>query len=450
MSTVLQNITLTALWLLYLLLPTASRLEQPCYYYNKTLPTPLYDHSLAFFEKLNKVFIFGGHIATNTPTSSIFKWNINNNEWFTQIPATTPTPEFNTICNNVVTVNHTAYFIGIGNGSVSGVLSGKIYVFDAIQESFIDSNDLKRQPFPAAHGCLTTNNTHIFLVGGKNGKYSYSDYFQIYDIHNNVWHFEQIGQANCCQYCWMINNVLFVFGGYPDWYSMYKYEHGQGWTDLGSKRDSYSGAIAYYNSLIYMIGGISHNGHRNTIDVFDINSKTISNTYYLLSTIIYTTSIIVNDKLFVFGGGLDCADTLCNVAQLTSSVQVCNIATSTSQPTNDYYCQKLRLDVLINSNYSDQLNSLIVNNVSTITNIIKDAIVYEVIVELINTNITSSTLINIAHNITNCDYNNNILKYVNSTYFHENITHKIAETYNILVETLRIHISITETQTFLP
>eukprot|EP01084_Bolivina_argentea_P088152 159158_1 len=139
---------------------TPSETNSMCYYSNKTLPIPLYAHQMTYYHMTNKLFIFGGITTNNIHSTTIYRWNINNeSEWFEKIDETTPTSQFYSMTSNVVVINdRMAYFIGINDGSYT---SGKIYVFDSLNEKFIDNN-FASPPYPAISGCLTTNNSHIF------------------------------------------------------------------------------------------------------------------------------------------------------------------------------------------------------------------------------------------------------------------------------------------------
>eukprot|EP01084_Bolivina_argentea_P088157 159172_1 len=189
----------------------------PCYHYDKILPLPLASHQLAHFHATNKIFIFGGYTGQRY-SSSIFRWDTNNeSKWFQEIDEKTPTTEFVSDINNVVVINDTiAYFIGVDQGHDSR----PIYIFDSLNEKFINNQDLTYPPHSFVSGCLATNNSHIFMVGGiiTSGSPPHLNSLQIYDINNNSWYVEQIelsplNNGFYAQYCKMVDNVLYIFGG---------------------------------------------------------------------------------------------------------------------------------------------------------------------------------------------------------------------------------------------
>ena len=64
---------------------------------------------------------------------------------------------------NVVTINHYAYFIGPVTTIHGSNWSKFIFRFDSNTEEW---DYIERLPFNITDGCVTTNLTHLFIVGG--------------------------------------------------------------------------------------------------------------------------------------------------------------------------------------------------------------------------------------------------------------------------------------------
>eukprot|EP01084_Bolivina_argentea_P016520 30903_1 len=289
--------------------------RQSWYKYDKTLPQPLMYHQLVYFKHINTVYLFGGKSTpnhTNIYQRSIYKWNISNHSsWFELIDTTTPTVNFSSYGNNVVEVNNKAYFIGIYDGSWA---SGQIYVFDPSNDSFLNHN-LTSPPDISSQGCLTTNKTHILMAGGRHSIESFCDDLQIYDTQRNVWDLQPIRISPIyhngiyAQYCVMVNNTLFTFGGssqnvYLNEYYKFESIEDNRWSLLGTKSTSTrSGAAVYYNKLnrIYLIGGFAGHSPVSNIDDFDVAEQKIVATYHTVQPLFGAPAFISNDKLYIFG-----------------------------------------------------------------------------------------------------------------------------------------------------
>eukprot|EP01084_Bolivina_argentea_P220969 374381_1 len=124
---------------------------------------------------------------------------------------------------------------------------------------------------------------------------------QIYSVANNTWFSEEIdvnpaaaGNPWTQQFCYLVNNKLFVFGGsYFDANNnrldddgIYKYE-GQ-WSKIGAlPYPLRSGVAVYYKPYIYLIGGISNKSKKQSILIFDPVQEQLTENTYLLPNVVY-------------------------------------------------------------------------------------------------------------------------------------------------------------------
>eukprot|EP01084_Bolivina_argentea_P192986 331176_1 len=183
---------LIAVWIV----PVRTQLDEPCYYFHKTLPNPLHRHQMVYFKHTNCVYLFGGQISKYNYSNNVYKWNVSNRiSWFKPI-GTTPTAQFSSYTNNAVIIdNRYVYFIGMqtsNNSTQRG--TGDIFIFDTQIESFINNSHVSHMPYTTVEGGLATNNSHIFYLSGVGT--DWCTLLQIYNIRNNEWYIENITTAS--------------------------------------------------------------------------------------------------------------------------------------------------------------------------------------------------------------------------------------------------------------
>ena len=282
---------------------------------------------LAPFETLNKIFIFGGMLYNYSFSDVIYKWDISNgtnDSWFGSIPTKTPRKPFYSFSNNVVVINDTyAYFMGVDDG----INNGSVYIFDAINEVFINHN-MSYWVKPAKYGCLTTNNTHIFMVSGLAGT-EQSQILQQIDITHRTLPIDvglSIELRTSAQYCYLNEDILYIFNGasgsppqYP-YHAIWAYNISSfDYEEIGSNLVSaYAGSTSYHHPYIYLIGGQSLYSMSDIVEIFDIENQMIAGRYRMLKNVSNHGSIIINNTLYIFGG----ADLY---AGIISTVQVCGL-----------------------------------------------------------------------------------------------------------------------------
>eukprot|EP01083_Nonionella_stella_P130189 395101_1 len=113
---------------------------------------------------------------------------IKCNRWIYTDCYNSTSENFYSFVDSVVSIGNIAYFVGMHDGSDN---SGLIYMFDMQQESWIDNSNLEILPIPSTHGCVSTNLSHIFMIGGSKGgmtdtRTNYHNYVQIYDVQSNI------------------------------------------------------------------------------------------------------------------------------------------------------------------------------------------------------------------------------------------------------------------------
>eukprot|EP01084_Bolivina_argentea_P299248 515793_1 len=316
------------LLLLQLIKCNPIEIVQPCHYYNKTLPLPLEQHQMAYFEDINTAYIFGGETCNRTlctSSSNVYKWNISNkNSWFELIKECKTPSMFRAYINNVVVIENHAYFIGLDTHDTHN-----IHVFDYLTDSFIDTN-LSEPLFPDHYGCIITNETHIFMLGGF-----HNILLQIYGIDMDKWVSEKINisiiaslQGFYGQFCQLMNDTLFVFGGMGTNEShnyvlndYYKYElKRKQWTHLGTMPGTTTfGATVRYDSNIFLVGGTNNYyipRSLTNIEIFNAHTEQFEHSYYMIDGVYLFPALLLDNVLYILGGAGDLP---------RATVQVCDV-----------------------------------------------------------------------------------------------------------------------------
>eukprot|EP01083_Nonionella_stella_P036256 98952_1 len=314
-----------------------------------SLPRAIHSHQTAYDPVSNNMFLFGGAIDNSQDPRSpiaidtIYRRNMNQTDWNT-LNVSTPTSIFTAFGQNSFLVNRIVYFIGMKDASSFDQQSGKIYKFNTVSGNWMSNTQLTPPPYPSVEGCLTGNETHLFMIGGRSCYANCLDeYLQIYNINQNSWVSEAINISPIIsngwyqQYCHVIENDLFVFGGCigdidDPIDKIFKYNPLSKWHVLPVTLPKAAGVgvTLFYDPYIYLLGGFSNDlGHAlNTIIEFDINTENITNTYAMQEALNRMDAEIVNEKVYIIGGTLHAFE-----ADASTDVEQCNIL-HTSNPTS--------------------------------------------------------------------------------------------------------------------
>eukprot|EP01083_Nonionella_stella_P002807 8043_1 len=177
------------------------------------LPVEVTGMQLGYTTDPNIVYLFGGQTGPigADPLTSIYKYNVNEDQ-YTLLGTTTPTPQFYTISNNILSVNDIIYFVG----TPMPWPPHYAYAFDVTTETWAE---LSNPSHPAFYGCLTGNDTHLFFIGGVDNAANYIALkgIQMYNIHSNSWSYDTSNDLPIdgwqLGYCAMVNDDIYIFGG---------------------------------------------------------------------------------------------------------------------------------------------------------------------------------------------------------------------------------------------
>ena len=118
----------------------------------------------------------------NGERDTIFKWDLNEqNSWFNNmLSIKTPKP-WTTNTNSAVLLNDTVYFYGMTNDD------DKLHAFSISTEQWLNTSSLKQPQYIREYGCMTANDTHLFVVDGSHEDDTNDTVLQIYNTTTNEW-----------------------------------------------------------------------------------------------------------------------------------------------------------------------------------------------------------------------------------------------------------------------
>eukprot|EP01084_Bolivina_argentea_P215020 365009_1 len=293
------------------------------------LPEPLFRMGGSYYPKTSTIFLFGGTAVNGTQwfnRNKIYKWKLNESpaHWI-ELAQNVPSGYLFSPARNSVSIGHMVYFIGISDIDNAGL----IYTFNMETETFENNNIALPKWHPFFWGCLATNNSHLFLIGGDgvdraNGP-AILGLLQILDLSRNIWLTQNIllpfivpdddfsGWER--QQCVFVHDSLYVIGGQitNNWKNnntqyidgIYKYNTETFlWNYQGNIATSTGTGWAIYSSKydqIYIVSGLS----QSIIQIFDIKRQQIIDTVNMNGIVQNeSAAFIVDDEIMVFGGCL--------------------------------------------------------------------------------------------------------------------------------------------------
>lgn len=286
------------------------------------LPIPLAAYELVYFKSNQTIYLFGGMTVNSynsvVPFMSALKWDmtVSSQPAFesTNISFPAANGSINTPSGvSSVVIDNYAYFVGL-------FLEHTIYRFDINTQSF-DAN-FSRMIIPGLYGCVTTNKTHIFMVGGF-VRHITLNITQIYDIQKDEWSMYPIdivplSTSGILQsMCIMIDQSIYIFGGVigPDPSAnnihdgIYKVTWPQNeWSKLGFlATPTACGSMVYHcDTEIIISGGLinAYDWSTDSIQTYDIHSpgSGVSQQHHVVASLGFISGVIVDDKMYIFGG----------------------------------------------------------------------------------------------------------------------------------------------------
>eukprot|EP01084_Bolivina_argentea_P041976 77492_1 len=270
---------------------------------------------LAHFKSKNSIYIFGGYNSGGF-TNKIWKWSDTSQEpFFHELPnLMTPTDIFYSLTQNIVVVDNYAYFASMfaeaGN-------SDNVYRFDVNTESW--ESGFSPMPTTAVHGCVVTNSSHMFIIGGADPPLVPLDIIQVYNIDSDEWSEYNFGISYGLSesMCTMLNNNMFIFGGNSNEGSgvrvadtIYKVQWPENtWELVGYLPTGVrcSASVLHCDVNVILTGGYigaTSGPIKNIIQVFGIHkeSSNASLSIHTATNASQISGVIVNDKMHIFAG----------------------------------------------------------------------------------------------------------------------------------------------------
>ena len=301
------------------------------YISNITLPASIYEQQLGYRQNptstdIVDIYLFGGNLGTDCKRY-IWKSGFNKTSKslspFQTLSVKTIKQCIDSEMQNCVSIGDMVYFVGVYDYDFTYYPTGNVYRFNMETEEWMNISYIPQQPIPQIKGCITTNMTHIFSIGGLNYTKppvsEITNKLQIYDIANNEWSVDRINLPfpMVYQYCNMVNNIIYTFGGQitytgnGKYNGIYKYDviNGDSWEFIGNlSRNSAleKGWLVYdyMNGYLYPVGGEPFG---DGVDIFDVKSESIKgeSVYNSVSDEVQSAPVLViEDTILVFGGSM--------------------------------------------------------------------------------------------------------------------------------------------------
>eukprot|EP01084_Bolivina_argentea_P167875 291237_1 len=255
------------------------------------------------------VYLMGANMGTN---AGIVKWNGKLPISFRIIPGQNPTAIFECTGQQSVSVDNWMYIVGAYEGNYA-TPSGKVYIFDMQKEAFLSTEHITKMPIPSVWGCVATDNTNIYYIGGYPQQ---GNLIQIFNIALQTWNTQKmpiLPQELFTSSCMIINGILYSFGGSTPYNiemsAIFKYDinanivYNKSISNL-AQPTSESKAIRF-NDDVFIIGGRISGGYSKVITIFDSTKEEINvlnNASDLVYGITWTTVAMINYTLMTFGG----------------------------------------------------------------------------------------------------------------------------------------------------
>eukprot|EP01084_Bolivina_argentea_P133461 235541_1 len=268
---------------------------------NTTLPMGLFTHQIGYNN--TTTYLFGGRLSgTALWNNKVYKRDISKADMLWHNVTTTPSNLFYSDIQSSVTVSNIVYFLGVCNGTYN---INEVITFDLISEQFVD-NSIPSYRYSGYAGCVTTNKTHIFMIGGVTGPHAgeliYLNYIQILNIDLQQWSYKTISIKFWRQSCAMVNNTIYVFSGQNQsvnaMNSIYKFDTlTKEWIFVGNISATAKAGYAAYSPIdenIYIRG--------YEMMVFNPKQERIMYEQQIPVPVQLAPMTIYNDTLMIFGG----------------------------------------------------------------------------------------------------------------------------------------------------
>ncbi|KAA3660185.1 MAG: T9SS C-terminal target domain-containing protein [Calditrichaeota bacterium] len=218
-----------------------------------------------------KIYIFGGKSLNNNILNTVEIYDPNTGSWDESAAAPFHQARYNA---SAVLWNDKVYLLG--GRTIKDVLKD-VEVYDLAQNKWSAAHDL-RNPREGHSACFF--NERIYAIGGQDKDSQLVDSIEWYDNSKDNWEeavFE-LPYARSAQFSSVYDDVYFMFGGYYWGLTKYIYKaqpgsNGYEWQQIGELSEPRAyGATAQIDSLIFIIGGETHDDKTNLVEIF--NAKT--------------------------------------------------------------------------------------------------------------------------------------------------------------------------------
>ena len=248
----------------------------------------------------NNIYVFGGKTENDILLNTVEKFDPNTGIWDETTVTPFTIPRFNA---SAVVFNNHIYLIG-GRNSSNDVLK-KVEKYDPVQNSWQEVHEMRRER-EGHTAVIFKDSIHVF--GGAKDNGDLIDEIEHYDEEDDEWEdadFDMIS-PRAVHFSTVVNDTFYMFGGFyfgPTNTTFFLPGSDTLWFNgpqLQTARGN--GATAQLGDSIYIMGGETFNGDTESTEIYNLKTQQMSSGPMIFSPRIATTSVTLNDKIYLIGG----------------------------------------------------------------------------------------------------------------------------------------------------
>ncbi len=249
----------------------------------------------------NKIYVFGGKSINNRILKTVEVYDPATGQWDTTSVEPMEEGRYNLAA---VVYQNKIYIIG---GRDDDDVSDDVYVYDPVQNSWDDAQDLHKER--EGHSATIVNG-HIYVFGGQNEDHYIINKVEWYDNTKDKWieDMSAMAQPRVAAMALSINDMLYMFGGYyfglTNTFMKAKHKNkGLEWSsgpNLPEPR-AYGVAIQKQDS-IFLVGGETGYGITPSVEIYDLKAGVYFPGPSLKTARSGLTGVCLHDTLYAIGG----------------------------------------------------------------------------------------------------------------------------------------------------
>ncbi|MCA9731867.1 MAG: T9SS type A sorting domain-containing protein [Deferribacteres bacterium] len=248
-----------------------------------------------------KIYVFGGKSLNYSVLNTVEIYDRNTGIWDASYAAPFHQARYNA---STVLWNDKVYLLG--GRTINDVLKN-VEVYDLVQNTWTDAHDL-RIPREGHSACFF--NDRIYAIGGQDKDAQLVESIEWYDNTKDNWEdavFE-LPYARSAHFSAVYANDYFMFGGYYWGLTKYIYKaqlgyNGYEWQQIGELSEPRAyGATAQIDSLIFIIGGETHDDKTNLVEIFNVKTGELTRGDDMNMSHSGMATAVLDNQIYSIGG----------------------------------------------------------------------------------------------------------------------------------------------------